>query len=200
MNKEHVLPFPAGRPDPYKLLVDEPGFDPSKHLALESPADTFRLGELGYKESELEGFASDFAYSSAFRILSSEGVEAMRHVCDQIYDNRNASAGTGANRLGSYARGAGYRSTFIRDFCDSPELAAHLSDIAGTRLGRHSVPAVACGINYAPEDITRAVDTWHVDSVGFDIVMMITDPHVLKGRRVPSLSGHQARGTGLAGY
>ena len=33
MNKEHVLPFPAGRPDPYQLLVDEPSFDPSKHLA-----------------------------------------------------------------------------------------------------------------------------------------------------------------------
>jgi len=51
MNKEHALPFPAGRPDPYKLLVDEPSFDPSKHLALESPADTFRLGELGYKKA-----------------------------------------------------------------------------------------------------------------------------------------------------
>ena len=32
MNKEHVLPFPAGRPDPYQLLVEEPSFDPSKHL------------------------------------------------------------------------------------------------------------------------------------------------------------------------
>ena len=33
MNKEHVLPFPAGRLDPYQLLVDEPSFDLSKHLA-----------------------------------------------------------------------------------------------------------------------------------------------------------------------
>lgn len=199
MNKDHALPFPAGRPDPYKPLVDEPIFDPAKHLALGSPEETFKLGELGYQESDLEGFASDFAYSSAFRILSDEGVEAMRHVCEQIYDNRNASAGTGANRLGSYARGAGYRSTFIRDFCDSPELAAHLSEIAGTRLGRHSVPAVACGINYAPEDITRAVDTWHVDSVGFDIVMMVTDPHVLKGGEFQVFQGTKQEGQALLG-
>jgi hypothetical protein len=34
MNKDHALPFPAGRPDPYKPLVDEPIFDPAKHLAL----------------------------------------------------------------------------------------------------------------------------------------------------------------------
>ena len=117
MNKEHALTFPAGRPDPYKLLVDEPSFDPSKHLALESPADTFRLGELGYKKSELEGFASDFAYSSAFRILSSEGVEAMRHVCDQIHDNRNASAGKGANRLENANQKRGLRPLFNRSRC-----------------------------------------------------------------------------------
>ena len=76
MNKDHALPFPAGRPDPYKPLVDEPIFDPAKHLALGSPEETFKLGELDYKESELEGFAFDFAYSSAFRMLSDEGIAA----------------------------------------------------------------------------------------------------------------------------
>jgi len=123
----------------------------------------------------------------------------MRHVCDQIYHNRNANEGTGANRLGSYARGAGYRSQFIRDFCDSPELAAHLSDIARIPLGRHSVPAVACGINYAPEDISRAIDTWHVDSVAFDIVMMITDPSVLKGGEFQYFHGTKQEGQALLG-
>ena len=33
MNKDHALPFPAGRPDPYKPLFDEPIFDPARHLA-----------------------------------------------------------------------------------------------------------------------------------------------------------------------
>ena len=76
MNKERTLPFPAGGPDPYKPLVDEPIFDPARHLALGSLSETFKLGELDYKESELEGFAFDFAYSSAFRILFDEGVTA----------------------------------------------------------------------------------------------------------------------------
>ena len=159
---DNSLPFPLGRPSPYLALVDEPIFDPRKHLALEQPDHRATLQELGYSEDEANGCASPFAYSSAFRILSQEGVAAMRHVCDQIYDNRNESAGTGANRLGSYARGAGYRSRFIKDFCESADLTDHLSSIAGVTLRRHSVPAVACGINYAPEDISRAVDTWHV--------------------------------------
>ena len=194
-----TLPFPPGRPSDYLPLEDEPSFVAGQHLALEMPSETTDLGTLGYQESDLADCASTFAVSNAFRILSTEGVAAMRHVCDQIYHNRNANEGTGANRLGSYARGAGYRSQFIRDFCDSPELAAHLSDIARIPLGRHSVPAVACGINYAPEDISRAVDTWHVDSVAFDIVMMITDPSILKGGEFQYFHGTKQEGQALLG-
>ena len=194
-----TLPFPPGRPSDYLPLEDEPSFVAGQHLALEMPTETTDLATLGYQESDLAECASTFAVSNAFRILSTEGVAAMRHVCEQIYHNRNANEGTGANRLGSYARGAGYRSQFIRDFCDSPELAAHLSDIARIPLGRHSVPAVACGINYAPEDIARAVDTWHVDSVAFDIVMMITDPSVLKGGEFQYFHGTKQEGQALLG-
>ena len=194
-----TLPFPAGRPSDYLPLADEPTFDPAQHLALEMPTETTDLVDLGYQEADLEQCASTFAVSNAFRILSKEGVAAMRQVCNQIYHNRNASEGTGANRLGSYARGAGYRSQFIRDFCDSADLAAQLSAIAGIPLGRHSVPAVACGINYAPEDISRAVDTWHVDSVAFDIVMMITDPTMLKGGEFQYFHGTKQEGQALLG-
>ena len=193
------LPFPPGRPSDYLPLEDEPSFVAGQHLALEMPTETTDLATLGYQESDLADCASTFAVSDAFRILSTEGVAAMRHVCEQIYHNRNTNEGTGANRLGSYARGAGYRSQFIRDFCDSPELAAHLSVIARIPLGRHSVPAVACGINYAPEDISRAVDTWHVDSVAFDIVMMITDPSVLKGGEFQYFHGTKQEGQALLG-
>jgi len=199
MNWVSPLPFPSGRPDPYRPLRDEPVFDAPVHLALEKPEKTTNLQSLGYQPYELDHCESDFAYSSAFRILSREGVAAMHHVCEQIYDNRNASAGTGANRLGSYARGAGYRSTFIRDFCDSPELADHLSGIAGVTLGRHSVPAVACGINYAPDDITKAIDTWHVDSVAFDVVMMLSDPTILKGGEFQVFDGTKHEGQALLG-
>jgi hypothetical protein len=194
-----TLPFPTGRPSDYLPLQDEPIFDAGQHLALEMPTETTDLATMGYQEADLSQCASTFAVSNAFRILSQEGVAAMRHVCDQIYHNRNSSEGTGANRLGSYARGAGYRSQFIRDFCDSPELAAHLSGIAGISLGRHSVPAVACGINYAPEDISRAIDTWHVDSVAFDVVMMITDPATMKGGEFQYFHGTKQEGQALLG-
>ncbi len=150
-------------------------FDPSRHLALEMPQAVTHLGELGYLEEELTDCVSTFGVSTAFRILSPEGVAAMHEVCQQIYHNRNTSEGTG------------------------PELAEHLSQIAGVSLGRHSVPAVACGINYAPEDLSRAIDSWHVDSVAFDIVMMITDPTILKGGEFQYFHGTKEEGQAMLG-
>ena len=176
-----TLRFPDQRPTEYIKLEDEPTFNPSKHLQLEKPQKTVSLTELGYSATDVKTCPSEFGVSSAFRILSDEGLAVMREICLKMYDNRNISVGTGVNRLGSYVRGAGYRSKFIKDFCDSPELAEHLSGLAGTKLARHSVPAVACGVNYAPEDLRRAVDSWHTDSVAFDIVMFQSLVTILRG-------------------
>lgn len=41
------LPLPAGRPSPYLPLVDEPVFEPGRHLALEAPTHITSLEELG---------------------------------------------------------------------------------------------------------------------------------------------------------
>jgi hypothetical protein len=194
-----MLPFPREAPVDYLPLTDEPPFEAGKHLALESPRLVVGLTDLGYSDAAVEQCPSAFGYSEAFRILSEEGVAILRDICARIYLNRNESGGTGESRLGSFARGAGYRSRFIRDFCDSPELATHLSTIAGVQLGRHSVPAVACGINYAPEDISKAVDTWHVDSVSFDVVMMLSDPATIRGGEFQVFHGTKEEGQALLG-
>jgi len=194
-----TLPFPDERPPSYIKLDKEPAFEASKHLALGQPEIIRTLGELGYSDSETNACPTNFGVSSAFRILSNEGLAVMHDICTQMYDNRNVSIGTGVNRLGSYVRGAGYRSQFIKEFCDSPELAEHLSAMAGVSLARHSVPAVACGVNYAPTDIRKAVDTWHVDSVAFDVVMMISDPHMIDGGEFQFFHGTKMEGQRLLG-
>ena len=194
-----TLEFPAEIPADYVVLENEPTFDPEKHLELGAPEKIITLSELGYGDEEIAACPTTFGVSSAFKILSDEGLAVMRELCGRIYSNRNKSTGTGANRLGSYVRGAGYRSKFIRDFCDCKELADHLSAITGVSLVRHSVPAVACGINYAPEDISKAVDNWHVDSVAFDIVMMISDPAQLEGGEFQTFLGTKHEGRRLLG-
>ena len=196
---ENTLPFPNERPPSYIKLENEPVFNAGKHLALGRAEKIVSLSALGYSNEDIENCPTPFGVSSAFKILSSEGVGAMYEICNAMYDNRNVSVGTGINRLGSYVRGAGYRSQFIKDFCDSPELAEHLSSMAGVTLARHSVPAVACGVNYAPKDIRKAVDSWHIDSVAFDIVMMVTDPQLLEGGEFQYFHGTKMEGQHLLG-
>lgn len=194
-----TLPFPAQGPAEYLKLENEPVFSPAIHLELGLPQSVTSLSQLGYEQEEINNCPSGFGISTAFRILSDEGLAVMRDVCLRMYDNRNASAGTGVNRLGSYIRGAGYRSEFIKDFCESVELAEHVSAIIGTPVARHSVPAVACGVNYAPDDIGRAVDSWHTDSVSFDIVMLLSDPAAIEGGQFQYFAGTKTQGQRLLG-
>ena len=102
----YPLPFPNECPKEYIRLDNEPKFIASRHLCLEQPRSIYLLEDLGYSEEETTHCESFFGYCTAFRILSDEGVIAMKNICDRIYKNRNESTGTGANRLGSYARGA----------------------------------------------------------------------------------------------
>lgn len=194
-----TIDFPAGIPEGYVQLDQEPKFDARLHLDLGEPEIVTGLAELGYSNTDIQACPSDFGVSTAFRILSDAGLAAMRDVCLKMFANRNSNLGTGINRLGSYVRGAGYRSQFIKDFCDSPQLAEHLSRMAGVQLARHSVPAVACGVNYAPEDITRAVDSWHTDSVAFDIVIMLSDPSQFEGGEFQYFRGTKHDGQALLG-
>ena len=193
------LPFPSDCPKEYIRLDNETRFNADRHLCLELPESINTLEDLGYSRAEIAHCESSFGYCTAFRILSDEGVKVMKDICERIYNNRNESGGTGENRLGSYARGAGYRSKFIKDFCESTELTRHLSRIAKVELGRHSVPAVACGINYAPDDLTKSVDTWHVDSVSFDVVMMMSNPALIKGGEFQIFNGTKQEGRALLG-
>ena len=192
-------PFPAEKPAPYLRLDDEPPFIASRHLALEKPAAAVTLAELGYDESDIARRPSPLAITSAFRIFSDEGVAAANSLAEKMKSNRNESDATGKGRLGAFIRGAGYRSQFMRDFCESPELLDFLSEIAGARLARHSVPAVACAINYAPEDISRGVDSWHVDSVSFDAVILLSDPNSFKGGEFQYFLGGKKEGAQILG-
>ena len=189
-----ALAFPADKPAAYVRLDREPEFSAARHLALEKPAVVESLQDLGYPPEAAAQRPSAVAVTSAFRVFSDEGLACMQECARQMKSNRNQADGTGQNRLGSYVRGAGYRSQFVRDFCESPELLAFLSQIVGVRLGRHSMPSVACGVNYAPEDVTRAVDSWHVDSVSFDMVILLTDPKTFRGGQFQYFRGTKSEG------
>ncbi|MFN8126570.1 MAG: hypothetical protein U0R64_08710 [Candidatus Nanopelagicales bacterium] len=102
-------------------------------------------------------------------------------------------------RAPRYVPGAGYRSTFLRDLASCPELLDHLSGLAGVALAPHPLPDCQGYVNYAPTDLEKAVDTWHVDSISYDIVVMVSDPTDLKGGRFEWFEGTDEEAADLLG-
>jgi hypothetical protein len=171
-----ALSFPNDVPAGYEMLKDEPRYDPKRHLALEPPPEVWTLADLGYGAADVERWATDVAISAPFRVLSDEGVAAAREVALALRDKRG-----GDTRTASYLSGGVYRSRFLRDFCNCPTIAGFLSEIAGTRLLPHSMPSQQVYVNYAPEELSKAVDTWHTDGIGFDMAILLSDPSSFQG-------------------
>jgi hypothetical protein len=168
------LDFPQHRP--YPQLDGEPIFDAKRHLAPGVPERLWFLSDLGYDQAEIDGLASPVAITSAFRLLSEEGVATFREVALRLRETRKTSV-----RTASFVAGSVYRSRFVRDFCNAPEVAERMSMVAGCRMVAHSMPSQQAYINFNPDDLSKAVDTWHTDSIGLDYVLLLSDPSQLQG-------------------
>ncbi len=171
-------PFPRDLPEGYQQLPDETRYDPELHLALEFPQRVWSLEEFGYTPAQIEKCASPVAVTSPFRLLSDEGLAALYQVATRL---KSVCSNISGNRTPRHLAGGVYRSQFLRDLCACPVILAHMSRIAGTELAAHSMPSQQVYINYAPEDVSKAVDAWHFDGIGFDYVIMMSDPSAMQG-------------------
>lgn len=190
------LAFPRSTPPHIKRQVDGPAFDARRHLALGWPERIETLADFGYDAEARTRTPSPVAVTSPFRVLSDEGVAALDSVLQDLKADQTIAQG---KRLSVYLQGGVYRSRFLRDLVRSPEFVEHLSAIAGTPLAPHPVGQFQAYVNYAPEDPKKAVDNWHVDSLGFDAVMMVNDPKKLKGGRFQYFRGTHKEAAALVG-
>ncbi len=192
-----AVPFPQVTPPGYQRIADDPPFDPDRHLALDDPAEVILLTDLGYDEADLVGKATPVAATSPFRILSAEGAAVMLDVARALSRHTKAAG----ERIENVVRGGCYRSQWLRDLCVSPEVTDHLEKIYRTAIAPHPMPVHLGHLNYAPEDVSKAIDRWHHDTLPLDYVMMVTDPATVAGGRFEYFVGtkHEAAELAAAG-
>lgn len=171
--------FPNTLPDGYHYIDNEPTYDSNIHLALEFPKDSHNLHDLGYSQEEIDKCPTDYGVSGVTRLLSDEGVRVLMQTAQSL---RKYSS-SGGERIQHLLRGCVYRSKFLRDLCLCPKVSEFLSQIYGIPVAPHSIPLHLGHFNFAPDDLTRAVDKWHIDTIGFDYVMMVSDPNQQVGGR-----------------
>ncbi|MBV8910188.1 MAG: hypothetical protein JOZ89_05465, partial [Gammaproteobacteria bacterium] len=156
--------------------------------------DLWRLSDFGYTAREVAECASTVAVAGPFRLLSDEGAALARSVALSLRDASRTS-----DRTAKYVSGGVYRSRFLRDFCNCPQITTFLSDIAGCELLPHSMPSQQLYINFAPDELTSAVDTWHADSIGFDYILLLSDPRTFEGGQFQFFTGTKTEAARLLG-
>jgi len=171
-----AVPFPQIQPQGYEWFEDEPTFDPVKHLALEKPKQIRHLSEFGYTDDEVKTKSTTVAVSSPFRILSDEGASVLLQVARSLRQHSIS-----CERIDNMVRSGCYRSRFLRDLCIDPSLTNLMCEIYGVDIAPHTMPVHLGHMNYSPDDLSRAVDKWHHDTLPLDFVMMVTDPATLSG-------------------
>lgn len=191
--RTNTVPFPEKLPPGFEWLDDEPDFDPELHLQLELPKAQITLVELGYTDAEIVDTCTPFAASSPFRVLSDEGARIMLDVSRRLEAFKITS-----ERIENLVRGGCYRSRWLRDLCTSPALTAHMAEVYGVPVAHHTMPSHLGHLNFAPTDLTRAVDKWHHDTLALDFVMMVADPALLDGGDFEYFLGTKTEAAALA--
>lgn len=200
-------PFPIDRPegmedrDPRGLV-----YDPRIHLQLEAPAwikpiltketasglkedhpvafpvevratpgGSVRSLGPGQQQQEFPGMA----FTAAFRVLSDEGVRAVREVIH--FNERFAKSNERSPKI---LRGLAYRSKFIRDFNECEHVRQHLSKMSGTPIHPHSMAMNWAQINFGKVGLDKSVDKWHLDSVPYVMVVLLSDATDMVGGRL----------------
>lgn len=184
-----MLSFPDAPPG-YEPLESDLPWD-SGYLALEEPDERILLATLG-AEAAGPAALSTLAITSPFRLLTEEGAAVLGEICRSL-----EAYAAGDNRIAKRARGGVYRSAFLLGLATDPDLLAFMRRLTEAQVEPHPIAHHAIHVNYAPEDLGRNVDQWHMDAVSFDYVLMASDPTRLRGGRFEWYAGPAEEGAAL---
>ena len=176
---------------PFDSIEADVPWDPERHVEITPPESVTMLADWGLGAAGPTAL-SPVAITSPFRFLSDEGVAALHAICSEL-----EQYAVGDDRIPKKRRGAVYRSAFLRGMVSDPTVLAFLSDLAQVPLEPHPVTHHAVHINYAPDDLSLNVDQWHRDAVGFDFVLIASDPRPMKGGRFEYYAGSVEEGKDL---
>ena len=181
------IPFPTTIPkglnDTSAWDNEEVKFDPKVHLKVELPTFVVDLDfkQRPYPLKKGEPFPG-LAFTEPFRLLSEEGVKQLRKIVDRHANNPALKQSD--NRTPLCIRGLGYVSQFVRDFNLSPDVTNILCGLANEPVSAHTMPMNYSQINVGAIGLDRPVDAWHLDSVDYVMVVILSDSRDMDGGKL----------------
>ena len=176
---------------PFDSIEADVPWDPERHVEITPPESVTMLADWG-PDAAGPTALSPVAITAPFRFLSDEGAATLHAICSEL-----EQYAVGDERIPKKRRGAVYRSAFLRGMVSDTTILAFLSDLAQVPLEPHPASHHAVHINYAPDDLSLNVDQGHRDGVGFDFVLIASDPRPMKGGRFEYYAGSVEEGKDL---
>lgn len=168
-------------------------FDFKRHIQIEMPKTVktldFQTTPFPYAPEVRRAFPG-LAYTEPFRLLSDEGVQALRAVIDMHKDNHLKANG----RQPGAIRGLGFLSQFVRDLSLSEELAQVASELAYEPLAPDNMTMNYAHTNFGIPGAGKAVDQWHTDVVDYVFVVILSDITDMQGGELQVLQMPDASG------
>lgn len=162
-------------------------FVASKHLQIEPPAwvRTLEFKDVPYPytpedqakiKNECGLVSGGFALTPPFRLLSTEGAQALRNEVE-----RHKPHCMKQNERSMSVRGLGYVSRYVQDWVHCPQVIDFLSHLSQLDLWPHNQVMNHGHTNIGIPGTGRAVDQWHFDSVDCVCIVLVSDGRHMKG-------------------
>merc|ERR1711957_166841 len=165
--------FPSHRHADYPEDTDETiVYDSDVHLDIVEPktVKTLKFETMPFAEARAQP-DYDPAYSAPTRVLSKEGVKALKAIV-----LKHAHLAKTNPRQAAALRGLAYKSKFIRDMMSDQKLLAFYSKLAGQPVCFSSFSMGSPQANLGKiSKVRKDVDKWHFDSVDFVMVIILSD-------------------------
>lgn len=173
--------FPNKDPSPhFKLRHEDVKFDASKHLCFEDPEYVVNMNfERIPFDSWKTNKTEELAFTSPFRILTDEGIQEIKKII-KSYEN-DPYINQSNDRHPLCMRGLSRVSTFIRDLNRCSIIDDRLSIFAHDPVCAHGMTFNYSQINVGKIGSDRPVDMWHVDSVDYVLVIILSDMEGAEG-------------------
>jgi len=170
------IPLSETCPTGFETQPEEVVFDPAVHVDYQQPEYVvdMNFNKVSYTEyvNRKEEFG-ELAFTSPFKLLSSEGVQTLRNLVDRYKDHSSLKQSNG--RIPLCMRGVGYVSPFIRDLNRSELVDNLMGEMAREPLCAHGMRMNYGHVNVGLIGDDRPVDAWHIDSVDYVVVIILSD-------------------------
>jgi len=157
------------------------------------------MADFGYRDFEVPGGSETTrAMAGPNQLLTPEGVQKLRSVCERLADDAVDNDYVVSRRI----RNVETASRFVRDMMRDPYMLRRMSNIAGTPLVPHPLRAAATQTNYynsraGEEQGEEQVAKWHHDGMLYVFTMQLTDDSEFEGGHYIYFKGHRHDFKGL---